>query len=139
MAGIVISQSACLSKSQNYGFEKNWDFAFEKCHKPGGILKVVKASDGSVYEAANHFDMWGIRKSGSPEGVKAVNISISEFLPSGRAKLTVSDKERIYYVICGSIMVAEEDGMANQINSEDMIYILPREKRSMSVNGDLAV
>jgi quercetin dioxygenase-like cupin family protein len=104
----------------------------------GNILKVVKASEGSVYEAANHFGMWGIRKFGLPEGAKAVNVSISEFLPGGGAKLSASDKERIYYVIRGSITVAEENGTAHRVDAEDMIYIPPGEKRSMSVNGNVA-
>jgi quercetin dioxygenase-like cupin family protein len=101
-------------------------------------LKVVKANEGSVYEAANHFDMWGIRKFGPPEGARAVNVSISEFLPSGGAKLSASDKERIYYVIRGSIMVSEENGAAHQVDSGDLIYIPAGEKRSMSVNGNIA-
>jgi quercetin dioxygenase-like cupin family protein len=101
-------------------------------------VKVVKASEGSVYEAANHFDMWGIRKFGPPEGAKAVNVSISEFLPGGGAKLTASDKERIYYVLRGSVTVSEEDGTAHDLDAEDMIYIPAGEKRSMSVNGNVA-
>lgn len=101
-------------------------------------MEVVKASEGSVYEAANHFGMWGIRKFGPPEGAKAVNVSISEFLPGGGAKLTASDKERVYYVLRGSVTVTEENGTVHRVDSEDMIYILPGEKRSMSVNGNVA-
>ncbi|GHU08198.1 hypothetical protein FACS1894158_17310 [Betaproteobacteria bacterium] len=101
-------------------------------------MKVIKASEGSIYEAANHFDMWGIRKFGPPEGAKAVNVSISEFLPSGGAKLSASDKERIYYVLRGSIIVSEENGTTHQVDSEDMIYIPAGEKRAMSLNGNVA-
>ena len=101
-------------------------------------MKVVNASEGSVYEAANHFGMWGIRKFGPPEGAKAVNVSISEFLPGGGAKLTAADKERVYYVLRGSITVSEENGTEHRVDAEDMIYIPPGEKRSMSVNGNLA-
>ena len=101
-------------------------------------MKVVKASEGSVYEAARHFGMWGIRKFGPPEGAKAVNVSISEFLPDGGAELSASDKERVYYVLRGSVTVSEENGTAHRVDAEDMIYIPPGEKRSMSVNGTLA-
>jgi quercetin dioxygenase-like cupin family protein len=101
-------------------------------------VKVVKASEGNVYEAANHFGMWGIRKFGVPEGAKAVNVSISEFLPGGGAKLTASDKERIYYVLRGSVAVTEENGVVHELDAEDMIYIPAGEKRSMSVNGNVA-
>jgi quercetin dioxygenase-like cupin family protein len=102
-------------------------------------LKVIKASEGSVYEAAHHFGMWGIRKFGPPEGAKAVILSISEFLPDGGAELTAAaDKERIYYVLRGSVTVTEENGTAHRLDPEDMIYIPPGEKRSMSVNGNVA-
>jgi glyoxylate utilization-related uncharacterized protein len=102
-------------------------------------LKVVKANEGSVYEAANHFDMWGIRKFGPPEGAKAVIVSISEFLPSGGATLTAAaDKERIYYVIRGSITIAEENGTAHRLDADDLIYIPAGEKRSLIVNGNVA-
>jgi quercetin dioxygenase-like cupin family protein len=101
-------------------------------------LKVVKASEGSVYEAANHFGMWGIRKFGPPEGAKTI-VSISEFLPGGGAELTAAaDKERIYYALRGSVTISEENGTAHRLDPEDMIYIPAGEKRSMSVNGNVA-
>lgn len=101
-------------------------------------MKVIKAGEGSVYDAPNHFNMWGIRKFGPPEGAKAVNVSISEFMPNGGATLTASDKERIYCVIRGSIAVAEENGVMHVLNADDMIYIPPGEKRAVSVNGNVA-
>jgi len=106
--------------------------------KEGLSLKVVGANEGSVYEAKNHFGMWGIRKFGPPEGAKNVNLSVSEFLPDGGATMASSDKERIYYVLRGSIIVAEEDGRQHILNENDMIYIPPGERRSMAVNGIVA-
>lgn len=101
----------------------------------GNILRIIKANDGNVYEAPNHFNMWGIRKFGTPEGAKAVSVSVSEFLPNGGATLSASDKERIYVVLRGSITVKSERGEAFTLAEEDMIYIAPGEKREMSVNG----
>jgi glyoxylate utilization-related uncharacterized protein len=101
------------------------------------IMKVVKAGEGSVYEAAHHFGMCGIRKFGPPEGAKTI-VSISEFLPNGGAELTAADRERIYYVQRGSVTISEENGTAYRLDPEDMIYIPPGEKRSMSVNGNVA-
>jgi quercetin dioxygenase-like cupin family protein len=82
--------------------------------------------------------MWGIRKFGPPEGAKAVNVSISEFLPSGGAKLSASDKERIYYVMRGAVTVSEENGTVHELDAEDMIYIPAGEKRSMGIRGGIS-
>jgi len=96
---------------------------------------VVKEKEGTEYEALNHFNMWGIRKFGPPEGAKNVNLSISEFLPNGGAALSSSERERIYYVLRGSITVGDEQGREYLLNQHDMIYIPPDDKRDMKVNG----
>lgn len=96
---------------------------------------VVKSDQGTVYEAQNHFNMWGVRKFGFPEGAKNVNLSISEFLPNGGALMSSSDKERIYYVLRGSLTVHDEQGKDHIVEENDMIYIPPGEKRDMAVNG----
>lgn len=101
-------------------------------------MKVIKATEGTYYDAANHFNMWGVRKFGAPEGAKALNVSVSEFLPNGGAKLSASDKERIYCVLRGSITVRDEGGNAHVVDENDMIYIAPGEKREIAVNGLLA-
>ncbi|NLL51664.1 MAG: cupin domain-containing protein [Peptococcaceae bacterium] len=101
-------------------------------------MKVVRANEGNVYEAPNHFNMWGVRKFGPPEGAKNINVSISEFLPDGGATMCSSDKERIYYVLRGSITVEEENGTKHILNEGDLIHILPGENRSMAVNGLVA-
>jgi len=98
-------------------------------------MKVIKSNEGNVYEAANHFGCWGIRKFGTSDGAKNVNLSISEFLPNGGAEMTSSDKERCYYVLRGSITVKDEQGNNHILNEDDMIYIAPGEKRAISVNG----
>ena len=98
-------------------------------------MRIIKANDGSVYEAPNHFNMWGIRKFGMPEGAKAVSVSVSEFLPNGGATMSASDKERVYVVLRGSITVKGEGNESFTLDEEDMIYIAPGEKREMSVNG----
>ncbi|MBP2636299.1 MAG: hypothetical protein H6Q72_2206 [Firmicutes bacterium] len=101
-------------------------------------MKVIKANEGNVYEAQNHFNMWGIRKFGPSDGSKSVNVSISEFLPNGGASMTASNKERIYCVLRGSITVHDENGQAHVLDAGDMIYIAPGEKRDMAVNGLVA-
>ena len=101
-------------------------------------MQVIKATEGKVYEAPNHFNMWGIRKFGAADGAKAVNVSISEFLPNGGATMSASDKERVYFVLRGSITVTGENGDVYPVEENDMIYIAPGEKREMAVNGNCA-
>ncbi|MBP2650473.1 MAG: hypothetical protein H6Q74_1298 [Firmicutes bacterium] len=99
---------------------------------------VVKSNEGTVYEALNHFNMWGTRKIGSPEGAQNVTVSISEFLPNGGATMSASAKERIYCVLRGAVTIGDEAGNKHELNENDMIYIPPNEKRDMAVNGIVA-
>jgi len=98
-------------------------------------VKVIKSGEGEHYDAPNHFNMWGVRKIGAADGARALNMSISEFLPNGGASLSQSDKERVYYVLRGSITVSDESGQAYVVDENDMIYIAPGEKRAIAVNG----
>jgi quercetin dioxygenase-like cupin family protein len=101
-------------------------------------LKVVKSNEGNVYEAARHFNCWGIKKFTPSDVTKNLTVSISEFLPSGGAEMCSSDKERCYVVLRGSITVQDEQGNNHVLDENDMIYIAPGENRAMSVNGTAA-
>lgn len=101
-------------------------------------MKVIKSDQGEYYDAPKHFNMWGVRKIGPSMGAKALNMSISEFLPHGGALLSASDKERVYCVLRGSITVSDESGTAHVVNADDMIHIAPGEQRSIAVNGLVA-
>ena len=101
-------------------------------------MKVIKSTEGEPYDAPNHFNMWGVRKIGAADGAKALNVSISEFMPNGGATLSKSDKERVYCVLRGSISVSDETGKTHVVNENDMIYIAPGEQRAIAVNGLVA-
>ena len=101
-------------------------------------MVVVKSNEGKVYEAAKHFDCWGMKKFTAEEGAKNVVVSISEFLPSGGAEMTSSDKERVYCVLRGSVSVMDADDNEYELNENDMIYIAPGEMRAIKVNGTVA-
>jgi glyoxylate utilization-related uncharacterized protein len=101
-------------------------------------MKVIKACEGTYYEARQHYNMWGVRKLGEPEGTKGSVVSISEFLPNGGAEMSAADIERVYYVLRGSITVEDEKGEKYILEENDLIYIGPGEQRSMTVNGLVA-
>ncbi|MDR3333096.1 MAG: cupin domain-containing protein [Synergistaceae bacterium] len=102
-------------------------------------MRLIKANEGTVYQAPNHFNFWGIRKFGPPEGSAGINISISEFLPDGGATMTASpDKERVYIVLRGTMTLKDEASNTYDLEEGDMIYIGPGEKRDITVTGKIA-
>ncbi|MEX1378084.1 MAG: cupin domain-containing protein [Eubacteriales bacterium] len=101
-------------------------------------MQLVKSNEGNVYEAAKHFGCWGIKKVTSEQGASNVIVSISEFLPSGGAELTSSEKERVYCVLRGSITLTDGSNEEYVLEENDMIYIAPGEKRAIKVNGTVA-
>jgi quercetin dioxygenase-like cupin family protein len=49
--------------------------------------------------------------------------------------MSSSPKERIYYVVKGSITVNDENGESHVLDPGDLIYIAPGEERDMIING----
>ncbi|GHV33268.1 hypothetical protein FACS1894187_01060 [Synergistales bacterium] len=102
-------------------------------------MRLIKASEGTAYEAPNHFNFWGTRKCGVPEGTAGLNVSISEFLPNGGATMSASaDKERVYFVLRGKMTVQDKAGTDYFLEEGDMIFIAPGEERSITVTGSAA-
>ena len=102
-------------------------------------MKVIKFNEGSVHEAANHVGCWSYAKCGVGNTTLKTNVSISEFLPGGGALMTASTKERVYFLLRGSMDVYAEDGTVYTLNQpEDILYIPPNEKREIKVTGNVA-
>ena len=96
-------------------------------------MKTIKATEGTPYDAAKHFNVWGVKKI-TEEQTRRTTVSLSHFLPNGGAEMSSSDKERVYYVVSGSITVSGKNEK-HVLNSGDLIYIAPGEERDMAVNG----
>lgn len=100
-------------------------------------MKLVKKNEGTVYEAKNHFNNWALRKFGEPDGAKVLNFSISEFQPGGLATMSATpDKERMYYLLRGTMTIHDETGVAYDMEEGDFIYIPAGEKRDMVSTGE---
>lgn len=97
-------------------------------------MKVVRRTEGEVYQAVDHFNMWGALKVKEGESVRTT-VSWSHFLPDGGAKMKPSSRERLYYLISGSITVTG-DSEEHILYPGDAIYIAPNENRSVSVNNN---
>lgn len=94
----------------------------------------VKDAQGRPYDAAKHFGVFGIQKI-TEEQSKRITVCYSYFQPNGGAEMSPSPKERIYYVVNGSITVNGKNGETHLLNAGDMIYIAPGEERDMVING----
>ena len=93
----------------------------------------VKDSEGTPYEAAKHFGVYGIMKVTEKQS-KRITVNYSYFQPNGGAEMSSSNKERIYYIVKGSITVNGKEEK-HVLNPGDLIYIGPGEERDMVING----
>jgi quercetin dioxygenase-like cupin family protein len=100
-------------------------------------MKYVKLAEGEKYQALDHFNMWGAKKVTAGVESKKTTISLSHFLPDGGAKMASSSRERVYFVITGSITVLGEKDEKYVLNEGDLLYIAAGEKRSVTVNNNL--
>jgi glyoxylate utilization-related uncharacterized protein len=94
----------------------------------------VKDAQGVAYEAVKHFGVYGIQKITEAQS-KRITVCYSYFQPNGGAEMSLSSKERVYFVVSGSITVKGKNGETHVLNSGDLIYISPGEERDMVVNG----
>ncbi len=93
----------------------------------------IKDAEGKPYDAPKHFGVFGIMKI-TQEQSKRITINYSYFQPNGGAEMSSSDKERVYYIVSGSITVNGK-GEKHVLNAGDLIYIGPGEERDMVING----
>ena len=92
----------------------------------------VKDAQGTVYDAAKHSHVYGLQKITEAQS-KRTTVCYSYFQPHGGAEMSSSPKERVYYVVKGSITVNGPDEK-HVLNAGDLIYIAPGEERDMVIN-----
>ena len=93
----------------------------------------VKDTEGKQYEAAKHSEVYGLQKITEAQS-KRTTVCYSYFQPNGGAEMGSSPKERVYYVVKGSITVSGKNEK-HVLNEGDLIYIAPGEERDMVING----
>jgi len=93
----------------------------------------LKDAEGKQYEAPKHFGVYGIQKITEAQS-KRTTVCYSYFQPDGGAEMGSSPKERVYYIVKGSITV-NGPNEKHVLNEGDMIYIGPGEERDMVING----
>ena len=95
-------------------------------------MKSIKDAMGNPYDAAKHSGVFGLQKI-TEEVSKRTTVCYSYFQPNGGAEMSSSPKERIYYVVKGSITVSGKNEK-HVLNAGDVIYIAPGEERDMAIN-----
>lgn len=93
----------------------------------------VKDAEGVPYDAAKHFEVYGLQKITEAQS-KRITVCYSYFQPNGGAEMSSSPKERVYHIVKGSITV-NGPGEEHVLNEGDCIYIAPGEERDMVVNN----
>ena len=93
----------------------------------------VKDAQGTPYDAAKHTEVYGLQKITEIQS-KRSTVCYSYFQPNGGAEMSSSPKERVYYVVRGSITVRGKDE-EHVLNKGDLIYIAPGEERDMVINN----
>jgi len=93
----------------------------------------VKDAEGTPYDAAKHSEVYGLQKFTEAD-TKRTTVCYSYFQPNGGAELSSSPKERVYYVVKGSITVCGPEEK-HVLNEGDCVYIAPGEERDMVVNN----
>ena len=96
-------------------------------------MKTIKATEGTPYDAAKHFGVYGLKKITEDQS-KKTSVFYSYFQPNGGAEMSSSEKERVYYIVEGSITVNGKNEK-HVLNPGDLIYIGPGEERDMVING----
>ena len=94
----------------------------------------VKDAQGTPYDAAKHSEVYGLQKITEAQS-KRTTVCYSYFQPNGGAEMSASPKERVYYVVKGSITVNGPGDETHVLDEGDLIYIAPGEERDMVINN----
>ena len=94
-------------------------------------MLVKRYADAKPYEAANHWDVKGLRLQGFEEGSpKKFWVGLSHFLPGGGAGPDSSPTEKVYVVLSGH-MTVWADGQEVTLNAMDSVTILGNTERKI--------
>ena len=94
----------------------------------------VKEAEGKVYDAARHSHVYGLQKVIEGQDSARTTVCYSYFQPNGGAELSASDKERIYYLVKGSMTVRNNNEI-HQLVAGDLILINAGEEREVIITG----
>lgn len=95
-------------------------------------MKKLELKEAKEFDASGHFGNTALRlHHKDTTGIQSFHVGLSYFLPGGGAKLSVSEFDRVYYVISGTITVEDEQGNEIVLRPTDSLYIETGEKRSV--------
>lgn len=94
-------------------------------------MHVTRLEAAEPYEAANHFDMRGLRLQGfEASPAKDFWVGLSHFLPGGGAGPDATPLEKVYVVVDGEVTVTTDDG-EQTLRALDSCHLAPSERRGI--------
>jgi quercetin dioxygenase-like cupin family protein len=83
-------------------------------------MKVIRRTEGTMYEAPKHSNVWSSRKIG---------------LPNGGVEMSGSPTEKMYYILSGAMLVRTESETVT-LQAGDIVYFKANEEREIRVAGN---
>ena len=105
-------------------------------------MKKVELKNVKEYEAPGHFKMVAMKLHGREEsGIKNFWVGLSHFLPGGGADWGVSNFEKVYFVLSGTVTIITPDKKEITLGPTDSLsvpagedrYLINREKTPASM------
>jgi quercetin dioxygenase-like cupin family protein len=97
-------------------------------------MKVIRRTEGTMYEAPKHSNVWSSRKIGEEE-TERLSVSLSHFLPNGGVEMSGSPTEKMYYILSGAMLVRTESETVT-LQAGDIVYFKANEEREIRVAGN---
>ena len=94
----------------------------------------VKDAEGISYEGSGHFNVYGIKKI-TPDQAKHFMVNYSYFQPNGGSIMEPGARERVYYMVKGTMTVNGKNGEKHDLEPGDLLYIGAGEEREMVITG----
>jgi quercetin dioxygenase-like cupin family protein len=95
-------------------------------------MKKMDFNQAKTYDAAKHFNCFGLRLQGKEEtGTTKMLMNMSHFLPGGGAEFDASPTEKLYFVVSGEVTVTDANKNKIVLKEWDSICIGPNEGRSI--------
>jgi len=99
-------------------------------------MKVVKWTEGDVYEGPGHFGCWGVHKVLAGRETPNMTVNVSQFIPDGGAHMGATPTlDKYYHVLEGTLVIKNPAGEEFVLQKNDGIYIAAGEERLMHVPG----
>jgi len=102
-------------------------------------MKITRLNDAKPYDARLHHKIEALRLQGlEASDVENFSVSLSYFLPGGRAEMSSSPNEKVYFVLDGEVTIITGEG-ETQLEPMDSCLIELNEQRAIENRSNQVV